>query len=233
MARESASAKPMDGMGDGTCDDMCETVDPDCIEDTGNPEEGAAKACGQPEFNQWPFCLATYLVESIADLPMKLTGSPKVDEYSPYSPVRPPPHRDPQNGFLTASQMWGKKRPPATFFGRVATEATTKESSFRSNNRSNGICPTNCWSSRPRRSSQTQPVIPIYMSNRQERRASALLQTMNHASHKSFTPWRRNLAETLGRVPFMKKHRQPDISRNRQLRVEGPSLSIAWGKNRD
>ena len=32
--------------GDGTCDDMCDTVDPDCIEDTGNPEEGAAKACG-------------------------------------------------------------------------------------------------------------------------------------------------------------------------------------------
>lgn len=32
--------------GDGTCDDICDTVDPDCLEDTGGPEDGAAKACG-------------------------------------------------------------------------------------------------------------------------------------------------------------------------------------------
>jgi hypothetical protein len=32
--------------GDGTCDEICETVDPDCIEDTGDPDEGGAKACG-------------------------------------------------------------------------------------------------------------------------------------------------------------------------------------------
>jgi hypothetical protein len=35
-----------DWYGDGTCDDICDTVDPDCISDTGETDEEGARACG-------------------------------------------------------------------------------------------------------------------------------------------------------------------------------------------